>query len=89
MRGTTECSESNVPAVTAPIEPRIVPREPVLRTGKHPGTRNFRRLDDMSGCYDYEYKCGNDWDYDNCHKPKRRRRQKRYDNCWDSYKNCS
>ena len=43
----------------------------------------------MSGCYDYEYKCGNDWDYDNCHKPKRRRRQKRYDNCWDSNSYCS
>ncbi|GAA3384059.1 hypothetical protein [Cryptosporangium minutisporangium] len=40
----------------------------------------------MSGCYDYDYNnhC-NDWDYNDCYKPRRRRRhhKKRYNDCWD------
>ena len=35
----------------------------------------------MSGCYDYEYDYNN---YDECYKPRRRRRHhKRYNDCWD------
>jgi hypothetical protein len=40
----------------------------------------------MSG-YDYDNHCGYEqsWDYNDCYKPRRRRRhhQKRYDGCWD------
>ena len=43
----------------------------------------------MSG-YDYDNKCGNDWDYNDCHKPRRPRRpKKRHNDCWDSYSYCS
>ena len=39
----------------------------------------------MSGCYDdYKYDHCNDWDYNDCYKPRRRRHhKKRYDSCWD------
>ncbi|SHN46958.1 hypothetical protein [Cryptosporangium aurantiacum] len=39
----------------------------------------------MSG-YDYDYDCGykRDYDYDDCYKPRRRRRHhKKRDYCWD------
>jgi hypothetical protein len=39
----------------------------------------------MSGCYDYSDYCGseNNWDYNDCYKPRHRRHHRRYDNCWD------
>jgi hypothetical protein len=40
----------------------------------------------MSGCYDYDYNQGNDWDYNEC-KPRRRHHHKRYNDCWD-YSSC-
>ena len=44
----------------------------------------------MSGCYDYQYDHCNDnsWDYNDCHKPRRRHHKKRYNDCWD-YNPCS
>ena len=44
----------------------------------------------MSGCYDYDNDYCNDYDYNDCYKPRRRRRhhKKRYDSCWD-YNYCS
>ena len=40
----------------------------------------------MSGCYDWDNSYSdNSWDYNDCHRPRRRHHQKRYDNCWDTY----
>jgi hypothetical protein len=40
----------------------------------------------MSGCYEYQNDYCNDWDYNDCHRP--RRRHHRYNDCW-SYNSCS
>jgi hypothetical protein len=39
----------------------------------------------MSGCYDYSEYCGseNNWDYNDCYKPRHRRHHRRYTECWD------
>jgi len=46
----------------------------------------------MSGYNNYDCGYEQSWDYNDCHKPRRhgrRRHQKRYDGCWDSYSHCS
>ena len=39
----------------------------------------------MSDCYGWDYNQGNDWDYNECHKPRRHRRRhhKQYNDCWN------
>jgi hypothetical protein len=58
----------------------------VAQQGEH--TLTHRRLDDMSGCYDYDYNQCNDWDYNECKPRRRRHHKKRYNDCWD-YNPCS
>ena len=75
-----QCWEPNIRAVVEAIERALDSRECSSRTGTHPAEHFFWRLDDMSGCYDYNQ--SNDWDYNEC-KPRRRHRKKRYNDCWD------
>ena len=45
----------------------------------------------MSGYNNWDSNhCDNSWDYNDCHKPRRRHHKKRYNDCWDySPSHCS
>ncbi|GAA3395838.1 hypothetical protein GCM10020369_70360 [Cryptosporangium minutisporangium] len=82
-----ECPQLNGRAVPAEIVP-TPPRSHASGTPERAGTTNYlRRLTEMSD-YDYGYK--HDYDYNDCYKPRRRRRhhKKRYDHCWDYNYGC-
>jgi hypothetical protein len=87
-----ECWRLNSRAVGRVIEPPADPRESLGARGTAPAQPQiFRRLDGMSGCYDYNDYCGDKYDYNDCYRPRkpRRRHHRRYEGCWDYNSYCN